>query len=575
MTNSEHKLTRRSFIKAGAAAAASASLGLPVNAEEPQEENCFFPKVSATCKTKNGPVKGIEKDGVITWYGIPYGAAPVDELRWHAPVEPAPWLDTLDCTEQSTVAYQYNNSIIGTEDCLKLDVYSRKDSSGLPVLVYLHGGNNQTGSTQELPGKELIKTLDCVFVSVDYRLGLFGFNCLPALHSGEDDSGNFALLDMALALNWVQDNISVFGGDPKNVTVSGFSAGGRDVMTMLTSSVFTDLFHKAISFSGGMTIANEAASERQIAAAFAPLAVKAGKCKTEDAAIEWLLKDDEEVSTWLYSLDSADIVPLMKNANIRMSGFPHLYGDGVTLPSKGFNVKNFNNVPLMLVTGTTEFSMFSNWDSWFSGKEAQKYTTAQLSAAKTFATRYGSEMFRIFNGQCSAEKLSENYTSPVYICQIEYGSSSSRTQIPTLGSFHGIFMPMLSSTNSYTSYADFTTSGYKNMGEKFRRYLKRFLISGSPNSNTDWTEDLPWNTVPDWPRWRPANKVSMVLDASKNTAYAEAKDVSASYEEIFAKMDADLTIPTKLKTAVIQNVLNGRWFSDELDEHYNCESLWK
>ena len=94
------------------------------------------------------------------------------------------------------------DGIIGTEDCLNLDVYSTEGAENLPVMVFLHGGNNQTGNPREIPGEEMVVKNDMVFVSVNYRLGLLGFNCLPALQTAEDSTGNYALLDIAQALDW-------------------------------------------------------------------------------------------------------------------------------------------------------------------------------------------------------------------------------------------------------------------------------------------------------------------------------------------------------------------------------------
>ena len=152
------------------------------------------------------------------------------------------------------------------------------------MVVYFHGGGNRTGSPQELPGTRLASRADCVFVSAGYRLGLLGFNALPALQNGPDSTGNYALLDAAKALDWVQENIASFGGDPRNVTVMGFSAGGRDVLAMLSSPYFAGRFQRAISLSGGLTTADPGASARQTAAAFAPLAVEDGLFADQNSA---------------------------------------------------------------------------------------------------------------------------------------------------------------------------------------------------------------------------------------------------------------------------------------------------
>jgi acetyl esterase/lipase len=184
-------------------------------------------------ETAYGPVKGTEEGSVRIWYGIPYAKAPEGDLRWQAPEEPEGWSEVLDCTSPADPAIQFsNNEVTGTEDCLNLDIYAADGAQKQPVLVYVHGGNNQTGTSQEIPGVDLVTNDGCVYVSLSYRLGLFGFMCLPAFGQ---DTGNFAMLDIAAALDWIRSNIEAFGGDPGNVTVSGFSAGGRDVMAMLAS----------------------------------------------------------------------------------------------------------------------------------------------------------------------------------------------------------------------------------------------------------------------------------------------------------------------------------------------------
>ncbi|MGN0662165.1 MAG: carboxylesterase family protein [Faecalibacterium sp.] len=575
------KITRRNFLKASVVAAAAVSMDLTASAAAPQAISA----VTTLRSTQYGPVQGTELGESLVWYGIPYGAAPVGELRWCPPQDPAPWSQAKDCTAQSPVAYQWSNGPVGTEDCLKLDVYSTPNANKAPVLVFIHGGNNQTGNTQEIRGTELVVRDECVFVSLDYRLGLFGFNCLPALQTGADSTGNYTLLDIAKALDWVRDNIAQFGGDPDNITVSGFSAGGRDVMAMLVSPMFAGRFQKAIAFSGGMTIADENASASQIAAAVAPLAVEDGLFGDEASAKAWLLTSGADVKDWLYALDSARLCALMGNAGIRMSAFPHLYNDGVVLPKEGFATSAYNSVPLLMLTGSTEFSMFNVFDAFYSSELMSGYDAATVQAAKDFGTKYGSDMYRIFNAECSAEAMYDRYDANIYLCQVEYGSADSLSPITAmgLGSFHGIFVPMLSSVNNYTSYVDFSVPGYQAMAEQFNRYLKNFLITGDPNDDgvscLGNLKRLLLGEMPprqmDWKNWTPENKVSMVMDADASQAVLAVKDVSTTYDAILARMDADTTLPAEVKAGVVSKVLNGRWFSAALDAHYGNPSLWK
>ena len=149
-------ISRRNFMKAGAVAAAMASLSVPAMAAPAGEENCLWSNITPRRSTQYGPVVGLDQGESLVWYGIPYGAAPVGELRWQAPQDPAVWTEAKDCTAPSEVAYQYGSGAIGTEDCLKLDVYTTPNAHKLPVLVFIHGGNNQTGNTKEILGSELV-----------------------------------------------------------------------------------------------------------------------------------------------------------------------------------------------------------------------------------------------------------------------------------------------------------------------------------------------------------------------------------------------------------------------------------
>ena len=519
-----------------------------------------------TRQTQYGPVQGTSENSAEIWYAIPYGAAPVGELRWTPPQDPETWMDTLDCTSPGEMAYQMaSGEASGTEDCLNLDVYAPEGAENLPVLVFLHGGNNQTGNTRELIGSELVVNDECVFVTLNYRLGIFGFNCLPALQTEEGSTGNYAMLDVAKALDWVKDNIAAFGGDPDNITISGFSAGGRDVMAMLVSPLFAGKFQKAIAFSGGMTIADVDESVSAIAAAVAPLAVEDGKAEDEAAAKAWLMTDGADVKEWLYGVSSERLCALMGNAGIRMSVFPHLYNDGVVFPVEGFETDTWNSVPVIMLTGSTEFSFFDYGDAFWNSDEASVLEAADLQAAKDFANTYGSDMYRIFNAQCSAEAMYGKYGADIYLCQVDYGGADSAYAIDTYGAFHGIFVPMLSSVNNYSALYDFSEPGYQNMSAVFNAHLKNFLATGDPNGEG----------LAEWSAWTPENPVSMVLDAADGVGSGECRDVSTTYADIMNRMDADASVSEGGKNLAIANVMNGRWFSAALDERYGNPSLWK
>ena len=336
-------------------------------------------------------------------------------------------------------------------------------------------------------------------------------------------------------------------------------------MAMLVSPLFAGKFQKAIAFSGGMTIAGMEESVSAVAAAVAPLAVEDGKAEDEAAAKAWLMTDGEDVREWLYSVSSDRLCVLMGNAGIRMSVFPHLYGDGVVFPETGFDTDTWNSVPLIMLTGSTEFSFFTNFDGFWNSEAAQALGEEDLQAAKEFSNTYGSDMYRIFNAECSAEAMFDRYGADIYLCQVNYGGADSAYTIEGVGAFHGIFVPMLSSVNNYSGLYDFSEAGYQNMAAAFNAHLKNFLASGNPNGEG----------LAEWANWTPESKVSMVLDAADGKGLAECRDVSTTYADIIARMEADESVSQEGKDLAVQNVMNGRWFSAALDEHYGNPSLWK
>ncbi|MDO4466605.1 MAG: carboxylesterase family protein [Bacillota bacterium] len=517
--------------------------------------------------TKFGDVKGVDQEGVDVFYGVPYGKEPVGDLRWKAPEDPESWKETLDCTEKeevvmqtTTVTDEEGNSsvqVIGTTNALTMDIYTTKEAEKAPVVVFVHGGNNQTGSSFEIPGNDMVKKDGIVYVSVNYRLGLLGFNNLPALLDEENNTGNFTMLDLAKSLQWVRDNIENFGGDSNNVTVTGFSAGGRDVMAMLISPTFKGLFDKAIAYSGGMTIADSEDSANMIAKTMAPLVVEDGKAEDEAAAKEFLLTDSEEVKEYLYGLDAERVINLFPNAGIRMAKFPHLYNDGVVLPKGGFeNATYVNDVPLIMVTGSEEFSMFGLFDPSIDSMK-------DPDASRKFINYYGGEFYRTFNTQLSAEKMGE-YKSNMYLCQINYGDSNSGCKIDTFGAFHGIFVPLISTANNYAGLYDFSEPTFAQLSTIYHEYLKSFVETGVPTSKTSGVE---------WTAWKQDGKDTLVMDSQDGKAVVEVKNVFKTNAEIIAEIEAD-PLDSEDKASIIANILNGRWFSKDLDEHFNTPSLW-
>jgi para-nitrobenzyl esterase len=190
--------------------------------------------------------------------GIPYAAPPLGDLRLRAPAPPAFWKDVRDATRFAPACLQAKTAYVkeqqGSEDCLYLNVYVPADATltaPLPVMVWLHGGGFINGSGNTFYGAYLAQTAKAVVVTVNYRLGPFGWLALPSLaaEAADRSSGNYGLRDTIAALGWVRQNIAKFGGDTKRVTIFGQSAGGEQVLALLASPYGAGLFQRAISMS--------------------------------------------------------------------------------------------------------------------------------------------------------------------------------------------------------------------------------------------------------------------------------------------------------------------------------------
>jgi len=213
-------------------------------------------------ETRQGPVVGRTIDGIDGFKGLPYAAPPVGALRWRPPQAAPVWTDPRPALDYGALCIQppaNGDPGVGpmpmSEDCLTLNVWSPSDRTGLlPVMVWIHGGgfNNGSGTAALYDGSNLARR-GVVVVTINYRLGRLGFFDHPALAADRSDGqagGNYGMMDIVAALEWVRDNIGAFGGDAGNVTIFGESAGGAAVTRLMISPAARGLFHKAVIQSG-------------------------------------------------------------------------------------------------------------------------------------------------------------------------------------------------------------------------------------------------------------------------------------------------------------------------------------
>ena len=332
-----------------------------------------------TVQTSSGVVEGKKIGRLIHWSDIPYAQPPIGKLRWKAPRR---------LTDQDKIILPKNDNycvqrpsnlggpggegmFVGSEDCLYLDIVSpvNKKSKNLPVMFWIHGGGNTSGLKDLYDFNKMAKKHNVIIVRINYRLGPFGWFTHPAIQGmqdGLDKTSNFGTLDIIAALKWVNENISLFHGDPNNVTVFGESAGGHNVLSLLVSDKAQGLFHKAISMSGYTTsISNKDAYKQNKKSSTSNF--------TSSNVVKRIINDqvkdskdkkisNKEVRDILLNLSTIDFFKHYAEREV-YEEIPLLTADGITLPKKGLRKSLLdqdivNNVPIIIGSNRDEVKLW-------------------------------------------------------------------------------------------------------------------------------------------------------------------------------------------------------------------------
>lgn len=500
--------------------------------------------------TTKGSVKGVKSsdEASLIWYGIPYGASTAGTNRWKAPQPVSPWNGTMNARVPKSGAACYGDGVNyqGTEDCLYVNIYRPNTTEkNLPVMVYLHGGGNASGTANTDFSKFAVETKSVV-VSVEYRLGAFGYLSHPALQTGtaEENSGNFTLLDIQAALRWVQTEIGNFGGNAGNVTLSGFSAGARNVMFCMISPQMKGLFHKAIVFSGGCKTCTPEQGEESSESKLATILVNRGTYETKEEALKYIkAADDATIRDLFYSLTTAEVANMYRSSALRLNLFPQGFNDGTVIPKEGFSViasGNYNRVPVILGSDITEFSSFAMKTDITEAVNASPTTT--FDRVMQLAIQYGSKFQSEHYIEETANLLSQDAVhQPVYAYRFLWGTDAAVTDAAYsmyVGAPHGMSKDFLRGyyknenvSLSPNAIRSENKAGRKELTTIMQKYVGAFLKQGSPNTTglATWST---WNATPG------TNKI-MLFNATAKKASAVMSPQMYSDDETFAALKGE------------------------------------
>lgn len=474
-----------------------------------------------TAQTAAGPVQGVEEASMLAFRGIPYAAPPVNDLRFAPPQPVEPRAGMFDASSFASACPQppgvFSNTNI-SEDCLYLNVYTPKAEGSYPVMVWIHGGALETGSSNVYNPAPMVQQ-DVIVVTINYRLGILGFLAHPALSATSEAgaSGNYGLMDQQAALEWVQANIANFGGNPDNVTIFGESAGALSVLSQLVRPPAAGLFDKAIVQSGSysrtqQTLAPAEASGADFVAANLDCTVAEG-------------------ASCLRALPVSEIIAAQSNniefvPNRRPENYPNTIATAL-------RTGDFNQVPVIEGTNADEWRLFVGLPIALGAAEPlapasyeaaiQATLGVPAGAAQAIAAEYplsvydspdlalsalGTDAIFACNGRIQVQSLSQYVTTYAY----EFADQDAPPIVPTAegfdyGAAHAfeiqyVFGPAPGEDRGFTA-------DQLQLAQTMTQYWTRFAKTGNPNPSS--------GAVTFWPKYDSGAKYLQLVPPSPQT----------------------------------------------------------
>jgi para-nitrobenzyl esterase len=484
---------------------------------------------SLTVATKKGKVEGaLTSDGQVRAFkGIPYAAPPVGDLRWQPPQPAAKWKGTRAATSFGSRCVQtesYSDMVFHdpgpSEDCLTLNVWAPANAQPgtLPVMVWIYGGGFTSGSTSEgRQNGEFLAHRNVIVVSMNYRLGIFGFFAHPALtaESPHHASGNYGLMDQAAAISWVKQNIRNFGGDPSNITIFGESAGSFSVSSLMASPLSRGLISKAIGESGGAFYSDGLGYPARTKAEIDDSTFAQTAFRTSNLADLRKLSPED-----LVKAVTAETTPRPPRFGPDVDGYflpesvPALYAAGkqAHIPTLGgWNADEARAAVTMAPTQPTVTSFTAQAAADY-GSRAQDFLAVYPATTDAEAVRsagdLASDRFIVYSTWAWLEAQIKTGNAPVYRYRFDLGSPGDTHHPEAIGAFHSDDIEYVFGTLDSRDGATWRRED-RQLSDHIGQYWTNFARTGDPNAGN----------LPKWPTYAPTdNWQVMHLDATSAAA---------------------------------------------------------
>ncbi|MGI9345653.1 MAG: carboxylesterase/lipase family protein [Gammaproteobacteria bacterium] len=497
--------------------------------------------------TSQGLVAGFKAANSHQWLGIPFAAPPTGELRWRAP-RPAPeWQGTLKAVSFADSCKQiggplggspseYYGKPFGSEDCLYLNIYTPTDSSSteLPVMLWIHGGGNIAGSAASYDFSRLAQEEKVIVVSSNYRLGVFGWLDHPHLadsaSSELDRSTNYGILDLIAALQWVQHNIETFGGNPEQVTIFGESAGGRNVLALLTSPHAKGLFSGAISQSGStysFTSAQAQGTDDDPIPNLINARMLIEKLQHMHPAEPATSDNAQTQVAWMQSLSADDILKALiqlRDPDQEFFIWPAITQDGIVIPAEGIRSALLQgqhpDIPLLLGTTRDETRLFAAFDPKLVSNWGFQYFIRDPS----YYDRLNSYSSRVWK-ETGSDQIAAAYKNPAWVYRFDWD------ELPTIlwtdfqqlfGAGHAFDIPFVSGSLSLSEgidqilFNDENKAQARALSDAMMAYWAEFAYSGTPGTAQ--------GRLPEWKAYS-ISKSYMVFDTPADGGLRMERDL--------------------------------------------------